>query len=80
MVTIGELLTLYHPQHGRLDRFEVIDVSGLTVRLRAQGAGYWSDADRLVECRLDQLHKYRSGIEQRSGTPKDLALRMKDRT
>jgi hypothetical protein len=50
MVTIGELLTLYHPQHGRLDRFEVIDVSGLTIRLKAQGAGYWSDADRIIVC------------------------------
>ena len=80
MVTIGELLTLYHPQHGRLDRFEVIDVSGLTIRLKAQGAGYWSDADRIIVCSLDRLHKYRIGTEQPSSTPNDLALRMKDRT
>lgn len=79
MVTVGELLKLYHPQHGRIDRFEVIYVSDLTIRLRAQGVGYWSDADRIVECSRDKLHKYRVA-EQRSGTPKDLALRMKDRT
>ena len=79
MVTVGELLTLYHPQHGRLDRFEVIDVSGLTIRLKAQGAGYWSDTDRMVECSLDRL-RYRISGEQRVGTPKDLALRMKDQT
>ncbi len=79
---VGDRFKMFHPRVGREDIFEVISIADGVVRLRAQGAGYWSDVDRIVERREEELTSYRTVSHapiEVAGRPQDLAERMRGR-
>ncbi len=81
--TIGDRFKMFHPRVGREDVFEVISIADGVVKMRAQGAGYWSDVDRIVERREEELASHRPAlrppIAEAAGRPQNLAKRMRDR-
>jgi len=46
---------MHRPRPGRLDVFETVEISEATVRLRAMGAGYWNEIDRLVVVQIEKF-------------------------
>jgi hypothetical protein len=58
-IELGDRFEMHHPRLGRLDIFEAVEISDLTIRLRAMGAGYWNEIDRMVVGQIENLVKYR---------------------
>jgi hypothetical protein len=73
-IELGDRFEMRHPRLGRLDVFEAVEISNLTVRLRATGAGYWNETDRLIVGQIESLVKYRlSATPASEATQRDFA-------
>jgi hypothetical protein len=73
-IELGDRFEMHHPRLGRLDIFEAVEISDLTIRLRATGAGYWNEIDRMVVGQIENLVKYRLAA---TPTPRGHATRFR---
>jgi hypothetical protein len=73
-IELGDRFEMHHPRLGRLDIFEAVEISDPTIRLRATGAGYWNEMDRLIVGQIENLMKYKlTATSGAAAMPRDLA-------
>ena len=60
--SIGELYEIKHPISGIVEMWEVQNVSGDRVELKAITGNYVSDLDRTLSARTTEISKYKSSI------------------
>lgn len=61
-VRLGEFFELEHPVSRFIEMWEVVNVSGTRVELRAITGGDANDLDRTLSASIAQIAKYRSEI------------------